>query len=227
MLGAIAQHYVDSAPILTYSQEVLADSPLAYWRLGDSGTTAVDSSGNGRDANLVAANPVTGLIVGDSDQGHSGRGSLLAAAWMDVSSVTVEAWIKPTSTNNNKGIVARFTSGSQDWILWCNTSSKIAWRPYNTSGSSVDLAWSTTPSNGSIYHVVGTYVSGQARLYVNATEVAQSTALSGDLRTQSANLEIAGYQASNALAGTIDEVAIYSGELSAARILAHYTNGTT
>ena len=35
----------------SYSQEVLADSPLAYWRLGEaSGTTAADASGNNRRA---------------------------------------------------------------------------------------------------------------------------------------------------------------------------------
>lgn len=33
-----------------YADEILADSPLVYWRLGESSGTAVtDSSGNGRD----------------------------------------------------------------------------------------------------------------------------------------------------------------------------------
>ncbi len=38
----------------SYSASVLADSPLAYWRLGEaSGTTAADASGNGRTGSYL------------------------------------------------------------------------------------------------------------------------------------------------------------------------------
>lgn len=211
---------------MSYSSEVLADSPLAYWRLGDAaGTTAADSSGNGHTASCDAT-PVTGLLVGDSDQARAGAGNASASAWMNVTAITVECWIKPSATNNNRGVLARFQGGANDWILWCDTNSKIAWRPYNTSGSSTDIAWSTTPTTGNIYHVVATYQSGQTRLYINGSQVAQTTALTGNLQNNAANLEMASYSASNVFSGTIDEVAIYSGELSAARIAAHYAAGT-
>ena len=58
---------------MSYSAEVLADSPLGYWRLGEtSGTTLSDSSGNtrhgayygapylGRDS-LLTSDPGTGV----------------------------------------------------------------------------------------------------------------------------------------------------------------------
>ena len=53
---------------MTYASEVLADTPLAYYRLGEaSGTTLVDSSGNARDG-TYAGSPTLGaasLLVSD------------------------------------------------------------------------------------------------------------------------------------------------------------------
>ena len=43
----VQAHYTPGAPA-TYASTVLADSPVAYWRLGEaSGSSAADSSGNG------------------------------------------------------------------------------------------------------------------------------------------------------------------------------------
>src|SRR5438874_1551737 len=53
-----------------YSQVILADHPIIYWRLGElSGRTAFDSSGHGRDATYKKGprKGVQGAIVGDAD----------------------------------------------------------------------------------------------------------------------------------------------------------------
>lgn len=213
---------------MTYAAAVLADSPLAYWRRGDSaGTTAADSSGNSRTAAYYSSSsPVPGLLTSDADGARSVPQVIGNAAWMNVNGITVEAWIKPSSTNNNTGLVSRFNTDS-DWIMWCNTSNKIAVRFYNTVHTAVDLAWSTTPTTGAIYHVVATYVSGQARLYVNGTQVDSSTALTGNLKVGiGANIEGGSYNGGSfQFAGVIDEIAVYSGELSPTRIGVHYNAG--
>ncbi len=54
-------------PSLT-AATVLADQPIAYWRLGDtSGTTAVDATGNGYDGTY--SDPVTHTLAAPSDDG--------------------------------------------------------------------------------------------------------------------------------------------------------------
>ena len=63
--GAVADHYA-AASVSPYSDAVLADSPLAYWRLGDAGSSAADETGNGH--------------TGSASSGVSfGSGSLLPA----------------------------------------------------------------------------------------------------------------------------------------------------
>jgi len=53
-----------------YSDAVLADMPVRYYRLGDSsGTTAVDSSGNSQDGTYTGGVTLgaSGAIQGDAD----------------------------------------------------------------------------------------------------------------------------------------------------------------
>lgn len=53
-----------------YLKTALADQPAGYWRFGDlSGTTAVDSSGNGRDGAYAGAITLAapGLLAGDNN----------------------------------------------------------------------------------------------------------------------------------------------------------------
>lgn len=206
-----------------YSGAVLADTPLVYLRMGEtSGSTAVDASGNARNGLYAATKTATtGLLTGDADGATAQRGTISPASWMDVAAITLECLLKPTNTNNNAGILARFGGTGHVWIMWIDTSSKIAIRFYNTGGSQVDLSWATTPTTGTIYHVAATYQSGQARLYINGTQVASSTAMTGTLKTAAEYFEWHAYQSTFEPNATIDEVAIYSGELSSTRIAAH------
>ena len=62
----------------SYSAAVLVDAPYAYYRLGEaSGTTAADSSGNGRHGTYATTNitlGATGLLTNGSQQsGHLSR----------------------------------------------------------------------------------------------------------------------------------------------------------
>lgn len=65
-----------------YANTVLADSPIAYWRLGEtSGTTASDATGHGWNGTINP--PVTlgqpGAITGDTDpaMGFAGSGNIV------------------------------------------------------------------------------------------------------------------------------------------------------
>src|SRR5262249_20602336 len=84
-----------------YQTEVLADTPLAYWRLGDtSGTTATDASGNGRHGTYQNSPTLnqTGALVGDANGSVLLNGSTQYVSVADVAAfgtaaVSAEGWV--------------------------------------------------------------------------------------------------------------------------------------
>jgi Concanavalin A-like lectin/glucanases superfamily len=79
---------------------------------------------------------------------------------------------------------------------------------------------------GQTYHVLGTYDGATQRLYVNGTQVA-SAPLTGAITTNANALALGSWNGgSEPFNGTIDEVAVYSAALPAARALAHYQAGS-
>ena len=110
----------------SYADEVLADSPVGYWRLGEtSGTAAADSSPNGLGGvytNGVALG-VGGALNGDPNAAvrFDGTNDLVtmgdpASGALDfgASDFTVEAWVATTDITD-RTIVGKKTSGSSWW----------------------------------------------------------------------------------------------------------------
>jgi hypothetical protein len=113
----------------SYSSEVLADSPSAYWRLGESsGTTVVDETG---------ANP--GTYTGGVTLGQPGalQGSLNTSVSLDgvndyasapdsdsldaTTGVSIEAWAKRVRSNAFQVIVGKPGNGQskhENYALW-------------------------------------------------------------------------------------------------------------
>ena len=106
-----------------YAQAVLADTPAAYYRLGDGGTTAADSSGNGHTGSVSASGVregATPLLTGDANTAMRFTGNRAgyvtaarAAALEPANAVTVETWAKiapvasPRRANCRKVITLR------------------------------------------------------------------------------------------------------------------------
>src|SRR5215469_15882953 len=84
-----------------YEAAVLSDHPAAYYRLGEtSGTTAVDSSGNGHNGAYSGGvtfgqpgplfiDPVSSVAF-DGSTGHVNSGFIPASP-----GATIEAWVRP------------------------------------------------------------------------------------------------------------------------------------
>jgi hypothetical protein len=220
---------------MSYVSEVLADSPLAYWRLGEaSGTTAADASGNGRDGTYLNTPTLgatsllgTGTDTSMSIASNTGQVmSVTSAAWMDVSSLTIECLVKfssATDSGNGDAIVSRYNSPNFNWLIWRNTSGQLALQIRNTSGTVYNISATTTVTVGAIYHVVGTFDGSTCKLYVNGTQAA-SAAVTGTVQTGGGALDVGRYSGSAVTTpgAQIDEVAIYNTALSNTRIEAHY-----
>ena len=215
-----------------YSNTVLGDGPAGYWRLGEaSGSTAVDASGG--DNGSFVNGPVLGqasLLPGDSANrsvrfdGTNDRVRVPSSGSLSpATGVSVEAWIKPAALP---------PSGSFDSIL---TKAESYSLQFNGPRLEFTIIQNGTRRRlqavagaivaGQTYHVVGTYDGTTQRLYVNGAQVA-SAALSGAISTNLRPVTIASWSGgSEFLSGTVDEAAVYTTALSAARVSAHRQAG--
>lgn len=223
----------------TYFQAVLADSPLGYWRLGETpqaGTwTVADSSGNGRNASVsgqIFASQ-TGLLVADSNAAMSYSRNLnesinitigATAPIVGSQSFTLEALIKPNSTALAAAETAICGFGTNVAHKTAILELASGTPGLDTNGSGVNSPTALTAGN--IYHLVARYdaTGPTADIWVNAVQKATGSVTAMNLPT-SYSFQIfnapAGVSTLNFLA-TADEVAWYAGVLSSARILAHY-----
>lgn len=225
--------YSDIAGTTDYRSTILADSPVAYWRLGEaSGTTASDEIGSsdgsyGGDTTYG----VTGALTGDSNTSVSFAGSTTQYDAITVSSLTTASY--------SSGITIEF------WANWDSTSySGFGIEAYRDSNNRIFLdARGSSPHwdfriSGTWYSAVGAGFQDGWHLYAFTHDGTNAkTYRDGVLQnTQSASATpfdptsmgigqgAAGY---NVFTGGIDEVAIYNSALSATDLLAHYTAGTT
>lgn len=221
---------------MTYSSDVLSDSPLAYWRMGDASTTMADSSGNSR-AGTHSSNTglAAGLLTSDADGSRNYTGSnpstssVATGSWMNTSSVTAEAWIYATATTSDRNIVAHDESGTGNELHWrLRISAGKLVGIVRAGGTNTTLTGTTTVDTGRRYYVALTYDGTTLCLYLDGNLEA-STVLSAAMNVAStAAITIGRLSTSSQLesfAGQIDEVAVYGTALSATRLRAHYLSG--
>lgn len=214
---------------MTYSTEVLADSPYAYWKLNEpSGTTATDSSGNGRNLTYAGAYTLnqTGLgtlgkavVMGANSYIY---GSLTGTPFN--SNWTFEAWYQPTNwaqSNNLQGIFQYGLSGDGQWGLrHGNNTSATGIFCLQRNSSIVSLS-PTAVVNNTIQHVVVTFDGTNAKMYRNGSLIQTSATTAYAAGNQEMRLNY-NNTASRATYGILQHVSIYTSDLSAGRVSAHY-----
>lgn len=206
---------------------------VAWWRMNETGgSTAADSSGNGRDATLSGAvftNFATGYPT--SALRFNGSSSYATFASPDITQLTVVAWARAINQGNsqfprifntpgyrlffrfdpqgNNGFdFATFSTGNGDWFSGVNTISLGAW-----------------------YHVAASYdlanLASAPAQYINGIKVATPTVITPPSGTQpsSAGTGYIGNVAAlnRAWNGELSDLRIYNRILSGAeiQILAH------
>jgi signal peptidase I len=231
-----------------YRTAVLADSPYLYWRLNETTGTAIDDAGTGnKDGTLLAQTYVqgqTGALASETRDKSLGltMGTINAnASVVGPATYSVEAWIKSTSTTggrilgfgNATGQTAS-TAASIGRQLYLAPNGKVMFGD-GTGPGKVALASLAAVNNGAWHYVVGTSTGGPngMKLYVDGTLQTQGN--------QPAPAAAAGYWRAGAedltgwpsaptdgyYDGSLDELAVYTTALSAARITAHYQAGIT
>ncbi len=214
-----------------YLATVLRDSPVAYWRLSDSGATALDATGQGFSGTVGAGvtEGVTSALNSDiadrsmTFNGSTGKVTLPSSSSLHPGDVfSLELWFKSTDAT---------TTGHP---MWDGGTGDFIFRYGNGGAGVVDVGIS---GGAAIAHATGAYNDGnwhhavwvkngaQNHLYVdgvdritslvNLTVVAAST-------NETLGLRVGG----NSFAGSLDEVALYNYPLTAAQVANHYAVGS-
>ncbi len=221
-----------TAPTLeTYQSVVLADNPLAYWRLDEaSGVTAHDSTGanNGTYVGAPTLN-APGALGGDMDHATALRGGasgdsvqVPASASLDIGQGTLEVWFKANDAAATQQILTLYGANSPKFALGI-ANGHFYPELQTSSGNSYSIDTGVVVA-GAWYHFVGTYrpSDGFFRAYVNGQQVAQvATDGSPLVSLGQAQAAIGGWGASS-FNGTVDEAAVYPSALTPAQIQAHY-----
>jgi hypothetical protein len=226
-----------SAPHQGYADVVLADRPLAYFRLDETTGNAVNLGLSGiagtYGANVSRA--VRGLLGGDSDfaaqfsSADAGPALIVQvspnANLQPSSMVSVECWVRGLPTGD-----ARMVSYGDDladpfeaWVL-----QELGGKPQLYIGAVGGVAGASSLAPSTTYHLVGTYDGAAMRLYVNGQPdgVVPATGVIGPYDGNSGLGIGRGYSGTGpTVIGVLDEVAVYGTALPADRVLAHYEAG--
>lgn len=214
-----------------YANEVLADNPLLYWRLGEaSGTVAADSSGNGRNGTYVNS-PILGyrgLVQGDGDtstyfsNGSGAHVTLASNSWMNVTSMTVTCIVR-VSLSSIRMFVSRYhdATGDRSWFL--DTDSGVFKFYVRDTGGGETVVNSGFQGLVGVDYFVAAYASSSGtgiRIYDANGLVASATGAGRTVNSSSRPFMVARSDdgASYQNDTCVDDVAFYGSVLSTARL---------
>jgi signal peptidase I len=230
---------------LAYPNAVIARSPYAYWRLGDSAgsTTAANTSGAG--PTLTRAGTITfgapGLLCSADTAATwpSGGTRYLRspATFAGPASASVSTWV--STSGSLAGRIVGFGDGltvlstTYDRHLLRDSAGRLGFGV--RSGGVARIVWSPLAYNdGQRHHVVGTVGALGLRLYVDGVLVASDPAVlaadvyAGAWRIGDDNVDgwgIGSGPPSRRFTGTIDEVAVFHAQLTDADVAALHSAG--
>ncbi len=218
-----------------YSSAVLADAPLAYYRLNDAGAAATDSGPNALNGAVGSA-----LTEGNpslmSDPGSASMAfPATSKSTIDEVRVAETPKLEPTTAfSADLWFKARaFTgdmveygndNGYEPYSVGLDPSKKVcAW--FVTTTTSYYLCSAATLTMGAAYYFAVTYDGAHARIYLNGA-LDSTWPVTGNIVAYDTTNGLAlggGYALSDGnYNGFLQDVAIYGTVLSPARIRAHY-----
>lgn len=237
-----------TAPVSLQSV-LLADTPLGYWRMNDAAgaSTLVDTSGNGYDGTVNGSvlsgsqpkNPRLGTCALFTTTGFLSVAD--SSPFRLLSDFSISFWVRAAST---------LTSGQQNIIAMCGgpgetQANNVAWlvelrnnsnvqqlRFNHENGAGVDNeVLFTIAHTHTIWNHIGAVRDATAKnwtVYLNGAQFGQTSYSNNPDGASTATFNLG----KNFTTGTIssvdrwlDEVAIYSSKLTAARVFEHYRAG--
>lgn len=231
-----------------YFDEVMSDSPLAYWRLDEtSGTVAADVSGNTRTATYSAnASTLTtpGLLTTSSNRAillpgtpsSNPNGFVRDNSFLNTSTVwTFECWLKLGAIPVSGGICSFWQAldapsvgnSAPELDAIDQGGGLFKFRVMKTGVAQLFLS-PTSYSYGARLYVVLRHTGTVTALFVNSVASGSASNTYGASTGRAMSFGHSRFTSSTnyyPMNGVLDEVAIYQTALSDARILSHFQAG--
>lgn len=229
-----------TVPVTGYAKVVMADDPVAYWRLDepDGSITAVDAAGSFDGTYTPGAGSITyGVATGvphetNTAMNVSGGATVQIPYALELNPFgpfSVEAWLQPatvpvTGYRSALGSLGNGANGPTGWHLYQGYDNFWALIVWNASWSG--YGWFTdtddTIAANNWYHIVIAYDGTLFKLYVNSVERFASP-LPAFVQNSDSPLVLGwGYPSGPPFDGAIDDVALYNKPLTLDQIQAHY-----
>ncbi len=248
-------------PTSAYSNEVLNDpvgALVLYWKmdeLGNTTTTAVDSSGNGRDGTLVPDGITpTGVQVGTAgladgksmtfdksgNFGHNWDGGPDACvrwhgSFTETTELACETWLNSSQAKASSPIFFCVNGGSTAAPLCAlvidPTSGQARFDVHDTGATGHSVTGSTVINDGERHHIVGTYDGATMSIYVDGVLEATLSMtgglnnLSGTCSVVACGREIGSRSFDHGYTGVLDEFAFYTIALTAVQVQTRFLLG--
>ena len=233
-----------------YGTLVLAGSPFAYWRLGESAGAADNAEGTAAYDGTYTGGftlEASSLLIGDADTavtlngttGYVDCGTMgTLGANIGSTGLTLEAWVKMSAAGNYTIIGTDETYPSFQDIRLATNSQGGLWFRIRDSVNYNKMQLSTVEDldicDDVAHHIVATWnaSTNEAAVYVDGQVLRGMRQVSSDTApndfdnfTNHLLIGAVGGGPSSFLNGTIDEVAVYDSVLSESDVLEHYLTG--
>jgi len=218
----------------SYHAAVLADSPAAYYRLGENGGTTAHDEIAGMDGTIAGACTfnVPGALAGDADgalqfDGSTCKITLANAAFgfPGTAAFTIESWVSTSMDASFHQVFSKETRDAQNPIdgygVLVSPTGFTFERVVGTASNFKTPPYLVSPG---FHHFVAVYTGSEIRIYIDGS-LAGSTPDTRPLNAVAAPPIIGGSTVGNFYTGVIDELAVYPVALSAARIAIHHRLG--
>ena len=204
-----------------YSDKVIADGAVAYWRLNEtSGTTVASAVGTspGTISGGVTLNQPGALADGDKAMTFNGTTGQIAVASFNIPAgpVSVEGWIK-SSVINGAGVQGRLAHATSGGTLYFLINAQNNGFIYSLDGGLIGTSNGGLHLDGQWHHIVFTNDGTTTRIFLDGVQVGSGAQV---------------YPATTGLGigtqfpGSLDDIAIYPAALTPQQIAAHYAEGT-
>jgi hypothetical protein len=231
-----------------YAAAVLADSPIAYWRMGGgSGSTISNEVGGGNALTLMGqlTRGVSGAIAGDTDTAVELAGGYAVAVdarpfdFDGRAPFTIELWARHNPNVPGADFEHLISNWDSDpsstttpngYAIYLYDSPRRFAFEWDVSKPPQYSAFALADAGGGWAHYVAAFDGQTARLFVNGvlSNSGDSGAIGpGQLRARSSSFYLGSEPTlSKPYIGSIDEVAVYASALGADRIALHYRVGS-
>lgn len=222
-----------------YKNNILADTPFAYYRLSEaSGRNVADSSGNdnaARFSNMGITLGATGALTRDTSNKavtlNGSQGTITSSRSVaGPQSLTTQIWFKTSSTSGGKLI--GFSTGAAnsaivDRVLYMTNAGKVVFGIDTATKKAIQSPLSY--NDGKWHMATATLSGGNASLYIDGKLISSTTVTIAP--TIAIGFWIAGgasfsgwvnQPTSSFFSGSLDEIVIYTKALTAAQIAADF-----